>query len=248
MPEDINFIDLVALTRIGPETVVEKFGGVINSSFFDASNILATLKQKGLVDFTTSFPGQSAITVTELGKQTVSDAAEKAKANFDALDFAVITQLSGGKRAMNELTASLNIRPRDLAMHLYRLTVQQYVAYDFRNGIVDLSLTEKGFMRVKEGMVSAPQAAPAMPGTTQEPMLQPGVQAPQAATASAQPMQAPANGTVQPGQAGATIDMKELETRLATAKKRKIAISVVAAVVVIVIVVIALTMLNVVRL
>ncbi|MGI0134278.1 MAG: hypothetical protein ACREBW_04900, partial [Candidatus Micrarchaeaceae archaeon] len=62
--------------------------------------------------------------------------------------------------------------------------------------------------------------------------------------------QMPANGGAQqPGQPGAaTIDMKELETRLATAKKRKIIISVVAAVVVIVIVVIALTMLNILKL
>lgn len=245
MPEDINFVDLVALTRIGPDTVVEKFGGVINSSFFDASNILATLKQKGLVDFTTSFPGQSSITVTELGKQTVADAGEKAKSNFDALDFAIITQLSGGKRAINDLTGALNIRPKDLAMHLYRLSTQQYLAYDFRNGIVDLSLTEKGFMRVKEGMVpmQQPQAQAAAQPTEQEKMLQPGVA--QASGAPAQPAQAPANGT---GQQGATIDMKELETRLATAKTRKVMISVVAAVVIVVIAVIALTMLNIVKL
>ncbi len=46
MQDTINFIDLVALSRITPEATVERFGGLINSSFFDASNILGTLKQK----------------------------------------------------------------------------------------------------------------------------------------------------------------------------------------------------------
>lgn len=242
MPEDINFIDLVALTRVKPDTVVEKFGGVINSSFFDASNILANLKQKGLVDFTTSFPGQSAITMTELGKQTVIDADEKAKANFDALDFAIITQLSGGKRAINDLTGALNIRPKDLAMHLYRLNVQQYLAYDFRNGIVDLSLTEKGFMRVKEGMVPMTQPSPvqqaAAPEMTPRPEMQPA--------ATAAPMgQTPTSGQAAPQ--SATIDMKELETKLASAKKRKIIVSAVAAIVIVVIAIIALKMLNIIH-
>ena len=32
MPDEVNFVDLVALTKIVPGTVVEKFGGMINSS------------------------------------------------------------------------------------------------------------------------------------------------------------------------------------------------------------------------
>ncbi|MGC8669879.1 MAG: hypothetical protein ACP5TL_01865 [Candidatus Micrarchaeia archaeon] len=152
MVEDLNFIDLVALSRIKPDTVVEKFGGIINSSFFDASNILGSLKQKGLIDFTTAFPGQSSITITDLGKQTLQESEEKAKEDFDALDFAIITQLSGGKRGLADLGGAVNVRQKDLAMHLYKLSEQQYVSYSIRNGNIDISLTEKGFLQVKSGM------------------------------------------------------------------------------------------------
>ena len=91
MPDEVNFVDIVALSRITPDTYAEKFGGMINSSFFDASNILATLRQKGLVDFTTSFPGQSAVTVTELGKKVMADAIAGTAAEFGHLDYAILT-------------------------------------------------------------------------------------------------------------------------------------------------------------
>lgn len=152
MPDEINFIDLAALTKIKPDTVVEKFGGLINSSYFDASNILGTLKQKGLIDFTTSFPGQSIITITELGKNTLNEADQKAKSEFDHLDFAIMTQLSNGKRSIQDLGSSVNVRPKDLAMHLYKLTNTDFVSYEFRNGNISISLTEKGFLQVKAGM------------------------------------------------------------------------------------------------
>ncbi|MDE1832944.1 MAG: hypothetical protein KGH58_00825 [Candidatus Micrarchaeota archaeon] len=175
MASDVNFIDLISLSRIKGDTVVEKFGSLINSSFFDASNILGGLKQKGLVDFTTTFPGQSALTVTDLGKATVAEANEKAKGGFDHLDFAVITQLSKGKRSLTDLGGAVNVTPKDLAMHLYKLAEQQYLSYEFRNGTIDITLTEKGFIQVQNGM---PAAAP-QPGAPQQ--AQPMPQAPQPA-------------------------------------------------------------------
>lgn len=162
MASDITFVDLISLSRIKGDTVVEKFGSLINSSFFDASNILGGLKQKGLVDFTTTFPGQSALTVTDLGKATVAEADEKAKGGFDHLDFAIVTQLSKGKRSLTDLGGAVNVTPKDLAMHLYKLAEQQYISYEFRNATIDLMLTEKGFIQVQQGM-PAPQPQPGAP-------------------------------------------------------------------------------------
>jgi len=235
MAEDLNFIDLVALSRIKPDTTVEKFGGIINSSFFDASNILGSLKQKGLIDFTTSFPGQSAITVTDQGKQVLQESDERAKSDFDMLDLAIMTQLSGGKRGLTDLGGAVNVRQRDLAMHLFKLSAQQYVSYDIRNGNIDITLTEKGFLQVKSGMPkpqAAAQAAQAPQGQ-QGPQAQQGAydtsayapassaaaqEAPQQAEQSEQQnIQAPGAEAVQ---AGASADMQKLEAQMIRAKKR----------------------------
>ncbi|MCL4389550.1 MAG: hypothetical protein M1528_01500 [Candidatus Marsarchaeota archaeon] len=156
MVDEINFLDLVSLSSITPNLVVEKFGGKINSSFFDGSNILGSLRLKGLVDFTANFPGQSVITVTDAGKQLLSDAEEKAKTPFDAVDFAILTQLQSGKRSYVDLGGAVNLRPIDLALHLYKMGKQQYIIYEIKNGNVDIMLTEKGLMQAKTGM-PAPQ-------------------------------------------------------------------------------------------
>lgn len=172
MSDEINFVDIMALSKIGPDTVVEKFGGMINSSFFDASNILGALKIKGLIDFTTSFPGQSAITITELGKQLMNEGSNKAKEPFDPLDFALLSQLSGGKKSLSDLSGAVNIRPRDMAMHLYKLMLLDYLTSTFRNGVLDIALTEKGFLQVKVGMPKPqpPEAQPVQPSSTVQPV------------------------------------------------------------------------------
>lgn len=148
MSDEITFLDLMALTNIKADTVVEKFGGLINSSFFDASNVLGALKIKGLIDFTTTFPGQSAITLTESGKRLIQDAGEKAKLPFDQIDMAILIQLSGGKRSFTDLSGAINLASPDMAMHLYKIAQQQYITPNFRNGMIDLMLTEKGYMTV----------------------------------------------------------------------------------------------------
>ncbi|MDE1870723.1 MAG: hypothetical protein KGI06_00600 [Candidatus Micrarchaeota archaeon] len=159
MQDNINFIDLVALMRITPDSTVERFGGLINSSFFDASNILGSLKQKGLVDFVTSFPSQSSISVTESGKQLITEAQEKATVPFDTLDMEILEQISSGKRTLQDLTAVVNVTSKDLALHLHKLSVQQFLAYELRNGNMIVTLTEKGFLRVRQGMPKAEQQA-----------------------------------------------------------------------------------------
>ncbi len=156
MADEINFMDLMALKKLSPDSVVEKFGGLVNSSFFDASNMLGSLKIKGLVDFTTAVPGQNHIEITDIGKQLLNDAEAKAALPFDQLDLEILKNLSGGKRSMNDITSALNIRPKDLAMHINKLSVNQFMNAEFRNGNIDLMLTEKGFMQAKEGMPRMP--------------------------------------------------------------------------------------------
>ena len=214
MPNEINFMDLTVLKRIKPDTTVEKFGGLINSSFFDASNALGTLKLKGLVDFTTYVPGQNAISVTEMGKKLIEEADSKEKMPFDQLDLAILTQLSAGKRNLADLGTAVNINSKDLAMHLYKLSEQQYLSADIRNGVMDMSLTEKGFMQAKAGMPQQAAQAQPQPQVQQQPKPEvqaqpqqtPAVAKPNTTTAP-QPQQgstplntaaAPAAGTVQP--------------------------------------------------
>ncbi len=152
MLDNITFIDLVALMRITPDSTVERFGGLINSSFFDASNILGTLKQKGLVDFITQFPSQSTITVTEQGKQLIAEVQQKATSPFDKLDMEILKKISDGNKGLPDLTSSVNVTTKDLAIHLQKLSTQQFLSYELRNGIMTLMLTEKGFLTVKEGV------------------------------------------------------------------------------------------------
>jgi CTP-dependent riboflavin kinase len=233
MPDEINFIDLAALTRITPDAVVEKFGSLINSSFFDASSILATLKQKGMIDFTTAFPGQSAIAITDLGKQLLNDAHDKANTPFDQLDLTILTQLSTGKRNVQELNQSVNVTQKDFALRIYKLAQNAYLSYDIRNGNVSIALTEKGFLQVKSGM---PQAAAGTPLTAQQAqqMMQQGFQQippQQQAPADAQPASEAA-------QAPTEINPAELEEKIRASKKmrRNYVIGIVVVVVVIVIV------------
>ncbi len=239
MADEINFVDLAALTRITPDSVVEKFGGVINSSFFDASSILATLKQKGLIDFTTAFPGQSAITITELGKQLLNDAHDKANTPFDQLDFTILNQLSAGKRNVQELNQSVNVTQKDFALRIYKLAQNAYLSYDMRNGNVSIALTEKGFLQVKAGMpqagTDAGTAAPTAQQTKQ--MMQQGFQQnPQAAQPKVE-AQAAQNAAQMPPEKS----LAEAEEKIRAGKKRrKMLIIGIAAVVVVIAVVYAL--------
>ncbi|MCL5122459.1 MAG: hypothetical protein M1279_00615 [Candidatus Marsarchaeota archaeon] len=178
MSSEPNFIDVVALTRITPQTYVENFGSAINSSFFDASNILGTLRMKKLVDFETNFPGQNEIKITETGNKLLQDLSAKAESEFDHLDMEIIEQLSKGKRSLPDISGAINIAETDMAMHLYKLSKQGFATYEIRNGVIAISLTEKGFMRAKEGMPQKAQAQAAAP--------QPGATIP----AQANPLQA----------------------------------------------------------
>ncbi|MGC8571892.1 MAG: hypothetical protein ACP5RI_02145 [Candidatus Micrarchaeia archaeon] len=152
MSDEINFFDLAALLKVTPETTMEKFGGILNSSYFDGANIAATLSQKGLINFNTSLPGQSLITLTSKGSQLIEEANSKANSEFDHLDFAVLVQIANGKKTPFDIGSAVNVRSKDLAMHLYKLAMQDYISYEFRSGSMTIMLTEKGFSQVKTGM------------------------------------------------------------------------------------------------
>lgn len=145
--EELTFTDLAVLERIGENTVVEKFGTRINSSFFDAANILGTLKQKGLIDFKSSFPGPSEVFLTDKGKMVMGLAKEKAAQETDRLDEIILQTIANGYKDPKRIEDKLNIKSSDLAYHLNRLSVQNLASYNFRSGKVEFSLTEQGFSR-----------------------------------------------------------------------------------------------------
>lgn len=233
--DNITFIDLIALTRITPDATVERFGGMINSSFFDASNILGTLKQKGLVDFVTQFPSQSSLSVTETGKQLIADVQQKASTPFDTLDMAILVQLANGKRALPDLTGGVNVTSKDLAVHLYKLSVQQFISYELRNGNMSLTMTEKGFLRVKEGMPKPEQTQPQAQAQPAQPeAVAPTTQMPSGASATQSQQTVQAASSAQKNEAA----LKELDAKISSEKKMRSMVAI--AVIIILVVVVAI--------
>jgi hypothetical protein len=183
--EVITFTDFACLLKITPETTLEKFGSTINASIYDAAQISGTMKQKGLIDFTAYYPGPNSMTITDAGKALKAEAEAKSAETLDNLDEEILIQLSGGKRLPLELQSTLNLRPKDLTLRLYKLSKQGYIGYELRNGSVELMLTEQGFLKAKAAKAAAPITA-----TTSTAAKQQG--APQAAAQAAAPVdQAP---------------------------------------------------------
>jgi hypothetical protein len=162
MPDEVTFDDLLALTKIKEDTTVEKFGGQINSHFYDGANILGTLSQKKLVQLPTGSIGQNPVVLGELGTQLLNEAISRSNADLDNLDLTILVQIKNGRNKSADIAKAINIRPRDLAMHLYKLQEQNYTTSEFKNGIVILMLTEQGFSQAASGVLPSkqpPQAA-----------------------------------------------------------------------------------------
>jgi len=194
---DITFLDVACLLKITPETTLEKLGGVLNSSIFDAANIAGTLKQKGLIEFSAAFPGPTGLEITDAGKALINELNAKITEPTDALDEEILRQLSGGKRLPLELQNTLSLAPKDLAFRLYKLSKQNLIVYEVKNGGVELMLTEQGFLKTKTAQAQ-PQAqqAQATPGQTAQPIEQAGMAA-EVGAQQAQPQSAAIEQTVQ---------------------------------------------------
>ncbi len=180
MPEEITFLELAGLLKITPNMALERFGSAINSSIFDASNLAGTLKQHGLIDFTAYYPGPNEMLITDAGKALIAEADSKAAEPFDNLDDAILLQLSGGKRMPVELQNTMNLRPKDLALRLYKLTKQGFIIYELKSGGVDLMLTESGFLKTNHKTVpqanattTVQQQHPVQSGNSTPPPIQP---------------------------------------------------------------------------
>jgi len=143
--DELTFQDLALLEKIDGNTVVESFGSRINSSFFDAANMLGTLKQKGLIEFKSSFPGPSEVEITPKGKNLMALAEGKSKQEIDKLDEMILGTIANGYKEPKHLQEKINLRASDLAFHLKRLVVQNYASFVFRSGRIEFSLTEEGF-------------------------------------------------------------------------------------------------------
>ncbi len=148
-PERVSFLEMAALFALGKESTFERFGSLINASVFDAANISGTLKQMGLIDFTSYYPGPNEVVITDEGTKLKADADAKATEALDALDEEILRQMSGGKRYPTELRSTLNLRPRDLAFRLWKLYKQNFMSYELKNGKSELMLTEQGFLKAK---------------------------------------------------------------------------------------------------
>ncbi|MGC8628629.1 MAG: hypothetical protein ACP5T4_00220 [Candidatus Micrarchaeia archaeon] len=212
---DVSFLDIACLLKITPDMTEEKFGGAINASYFDAANLVGTLKQKGLLDIQAGFPGPTSIALTDAAKALLNDINVRSSEPLDALDSEILRQMSGGKRLPFELQSSLNIVPKDLAYRLYKLYKQNLINYVLRNANVELMLTEQGFLKV-----NAPQTPQPSPQTQTQP--QPQVQA-QPAQQQAQVGQAgsanPVQAQPQP-QAQQAEEIQQLQKDLAKPKPK----------------------------
>ena len=92
----------------------------------------------------------------------MAEAEAKGTEPFDNLDEAVLHQLSGGKSAPMELQSNLNIRPKDLALRIYKLFKQGFLIYELKSGTADVMLTEAGFLKAKPAVTKPTTPAPSM--------------------------------------------------------------------------------------
>ena len=160
MGDEITYLDLLVLRKVDADASVEKFGQQINTSFFEAANILGTMKIKGLVDIQSSIGGQSPLVVTGTGTDALATAMQKAAEPIDSLDQAILKAIGGGARELGALTNTLNIRSTDLAYHLHKLKSQDYIDHDVRSAKVMLSLTEKGFILTGGAVIKPVEKTP----------------------------------------------------------------------------------------
>lgn len=142
---ELNFLDLVILKKVDAESSVERFGSIINTSFFETANLLGTVKIKGYINIDSSLGGISKVALTEAGSALLLVAEQRAKEPIEPLDNAILHALAGGAKDLESLQSKLNIRSGDLAFHINKLVVQSFMDYSVRSAKVEFVLTEQGF-------------------------------------------------------------------------------------------------------
>lgn len=142
---ELNFLDLAILRKVDAESTVEKFGSMINTSFFETANLLGTIKIKGYINIVPSVGGVSSVTLTDAGNSLLAFAEQKANEPIEPLDNAILHALAGGARELDALQHALNIRGADLAYHINKLVKQGFMDYEIRSAKVYFVLTEMGF-------------------------------------------------------------------------------------------------------
>jgi len=152
---ELTFDDILVLQRIDADSVVERFGSKINASFFEAANLLGTLKLKGLVDIEAS-PGLSKVWLTATGQSVLAKAKAMAGEELSPLDFSILQAVARGAKDAKAAAAMLNIRSSDLAFHLHKLLEQGFIDSSLKMGKVSIVLTEKGFMHVSDSLPPLP--------------------------------------------------------------------------------------------
>lgn len=158
---ELSFLDLAILKKVDAESSVEKFGSIINTSFFETANLLGTIKIKGYIGIESSVGGISKVTLTDAGSSLLSVAEQRTKEPIDPLDNAILHALAGGAKELDAMQSQLSIRGADLAFHLNKLAAQGFIDYTLQSGKVSFVLTEQGFnsvggVRVQQKLVPDP--------------------------------------------------------------------------------------------
>ena len=142
---ELTFLDLAILKKVDAESTVEKFGSMINTSFFETANMLGTIKIKGYINIESSVGGISRVTLTDAGSSLLVFAEQRAKEPIEPLDNAILHALAGGARELEALQHVLNIRSADLAYHVNKLVSQGFMDFELRSAKAYFVLTEMGF-------------------------------------------------------------------------------------------------------
>ena len=142
---ELTFLDLVILKKIDADSSVEKFGSIINTSFFETANLLGTVKIKGYINIESSVGGISMVKKTDAGEGILALAAKKADEPIEPLDNALLHAVAGGAKELGALQNALNVRSGDLAYHINKMVTQGYMDFEVRSAKVSFVLTEQGF-------------------------------------------------------------------------------------------------------
>ena len=168
---ELSFLDIAILRKIDADSSVEKFGSMINTSFFETANLLGTTKIKGYINIESSLGGISKVTITDAGTSILTVADQRSKEPVEPLDNAILHAVAGGARELEQLQNALGIRSADLAYHLNKLIAQGFMDYEVKSAKVYFVLTEMGFnatggVRVQQKLDTPEQAAAGKEGET----------------------------------------------------------------------------------